>query len=57
MTKTTYTSQYRVCLLFESFEFLSFAIVSFFGFRASDLKFFISYGRANHFRPGQRARL
>ncbi len=40
MTKTTSTSQYRVCLLFGSFYFWSFDIVSFFGFRASDLKTF-----------------
>jgi len=42
MTKTTSKSQCRVCLLFGSFEFLSFDIVSDFGFRASDLKTFHS---------------
>ena len=40
MTKTTSASQCRVSLLFGSFEFLSFDIVSDFGFRASDLKTF-----------------
>ena len=38
MTKTTLAPHFRIGLLFGSFGFLSFDIVSFFGFRTSDLK-------------------